>query len=769
MFAPGDVVADRYKIIRVIGQGGAGITYEAERDGARVAVKQLVLRGMDGWKHLELFEREARVLQQLDHPAIPRYIDSLSQDGDGGPCFLLVQQLAPGRSLQERVDDGLRLDEPALKKIAARLLDVLIYLQGLSPPVYHRDIKPHNVILGDDGEVHLVDFGAVRDTYRSTIAGGSTVVGTYGYMAPEQFRGQAGPATDLYGLGATILFLATHTSPAELPQAKLRIQFRERVRLSPAFCDWIARVVEPAPEDRFEDAAAALEALRAERALAPIGAAPLTRPRSPAPFVVMGAAVAMIAAATAALFLFSAPPQESVVIERVVAPPPTIAPPPPQLDAPDPQPSEPTPPTRPQVGPWWPESQGETNSPLRPRWSREIGYTTFRSTIHVHDGKVIVNSNGSSWASHRDDQDGVYVLSALTGEVEAVIRPSGGGEKDTNGVALAPAGLFFGTDQDVLHHVSWTGEALWKTAVAGDVEGAPALGDFNGDGVLDVAVGSEGGGLYLLDGRDGSVRAELTSGRGEYGQAGFIGAPALRDVTGDGRPDVFAPCRDQVFRAVDGATGALLWSYQGGSGMHSAPLLIDVEGDGVAEVAFSEAYSTVYLADARTGELRWQAEVEHPGGGIEGLFGPLAWYPDAGCVAFGTAWWGDGEGFYCLSAARGAQLWRYTEPVQKISSGAVVGDVDGAPGAELVFGTEAGTVVALNHRGEAVWKHDIGGPVECTPTLADLDGDGRTDLLVAANDGDIEALITPGAAPPTIGYHRGDAKNTGDSTAIPAK
>ena len=58
MFAPGDVVADRYKIIRVIGQGGAGITYEAERDGARVAVKQLVLRGMDGWKHLELFERE---------------------------------------------------------------------------------------------------------------------------------------------------------------------------------------------------------------------------------------------------------------------------------------------------------------------------------------------------------------------------------------------------------------------------------------------------------------------------------------------------------------------------------------------------------------------------------------------------------------------------------------------------------------------------------------------------------------------------------------
>lgn len=84
-------------------------------------------------------------------------------------------------------------------------------------------MKPHNLILSEEGKVFLVDFGAVQNTYYNTLMRGSTVVGTYGYMAPEQFQGKAQPQTDLYGLGATILYLLTHRSPAELPHDNLAI------------------------------------------------------------------------------------------------------------------------------------------------------------------------------------------------------------------------------------------------------------------------------------------------------------------------------------------------------------------------------------------------------------------------------------------------------------------------------------------------------------------------------------------------------------------
>ncbi|NES22961.1 MAG: hypothetical protein F6K41_29585 [Symploca sp. SIO3E6] len=96
---------------------------------------------------------------------------------------------------------------------------------------------------------------------------GSTVVGTYGYMAPEQFRGQAVPTTDLYGLGATLLFLLTHRSPAELPTDRLKLDFRSRVQISEKFADWLEKMLEPDAEERFSSAKEALKALRTKRVI----------------------------------------------------------------------------------------------------------------------------------------------------------------------------------------------------------------------------------------------------------------------------------------------------------------------------------------------------------------------------------------------------------------------------------------------------------------------------------------------------------------------
>ncbi|MDY6781267.1 MAG: serine/threonine-protein kinase [Cyanobacteriota bacterium] len=272
-YLPETIIAQRYRILRTLGQGGLGITYRAKdlKNGQHVALKTLSLHRMTDWKALELFEREARILESLNHPSIPRYLDYFQVDASQDHSFYLVQQLAPGQSLAALVEEGWHPDEVEVQQLTIHILEILIYLQSLTPPVIHRDIKPQNIIKeGNEGNeeirVFLVDFGAVQDTYRHTIMGGSTVVGTYGYMAPEQFRGEAFLSTDLYGLGTTLLFLLTSKSPAELPQRKLKIDFRDRVRVSRNFANWLEKMLEPIVEDRFQTATEALAALKGELA-----------------------------------------------------------------------------------------------------------------------------------------------------------------------------------------------------------------------------------------------------------------------------------------------------------------------------------------------------------------------------------------------------------------------------------------------------------------------------------------------------------------------
>ena len=263
----GDIIAERYRITDILGEGGIGTTYLAKdlKSGSTVALKALSLRGMADWKMMELFEREARVLSKLEHPGIPKYLDYLQVDTQSDRGFYIAQQLAPGKSLFALVQSGWRGTETEIRRIAIQILEILVYLHSLAPPVIHRDIKPQNIIREENGQVFLVDFGAVQDTYHSTFAKSSTVVGTFGYMAPEQFRGQAVPTTDLYSLGATVLFLLTHRSPADLPQERLKIEFRDRVQISEEFADWLEKMLEPDVEDRFASAKEALEALRGKR------------------------------------------------------------------------------------------------------------------------------------------------------------------------------------------------------------------------------------------------------------------------------------------------------------------------------------------------------------------------------------------------------------------------------------------------------------------------------------------------------------------------
>jgi eukaryotic-like serine/threonine-protein kinase len=262
-----DVIQDRYQLLEVLGQGGLGITYCAHDviQNQLVAVKVVSLKQMKDWKVLELLNREAQVLQSIDHPAVPRYIDSFEIDTLDNRAFYLVQAIAPGQPLNQWVIQEWQPDEAEVRRIAVQLLEILIYLQSLNPAIIHRDLKPQNIIRDQDGKLFLVDFGAVQDTFRHTVTGGSTVVGTFGYMAPEQFRGQATLSTDLYALGATLVFLLTGTDPAELSEDYLNIDFRKHIQLSHKFADWLDGLLAPAQEERIPNADVALSILQGEQ------------------------------------------------------------------------------------------------------------------------------------------------------------------------------------------------------------------------------------------------------------------------------------------------------------------------------------------------------------------------------------------------------------------------------------------------------------------------------------------------------------------------
>jgi serine/threonine protein kinase len=267
MLEPQAIVNQRYQLERQLGQNAGRETWLAkdlQKENELVVVKLLAFGGNVQWEDLKLFEREANVLKALDHPRIPKYRDYFSID-DRSLWFGLVQEYIQGDSLREHIAKGHKFTESQVKKIAIAILEILIYLHELSPQVLHRDIKPSNLILtGSEGEernIYLVDFGAVQD--KVAAEGKSfTVVGTYGYAPMEQYGGRAVAASDLYALGATLIFLLTGISPAELPQDDdARILFSDRTSVKPHFLQWIQKLVEPTVKKRYVSARIALQAL----------------------------------------------------------------------------------------------------------------------------------------------------------------------------------------------------------------------------------------------------------------------------------------------------------------------------------------------------------------------------------------------------------------------------------------------------------------------------------------------------------------------------
>jgi serine/threonine protein kinase len=278
------MIAGRYRVQRVLGEGTWARTLLAEdtTESRQVAIKELRVELLDDWKHVELFQREARVLKLIDNPGVPRVYEVIEAESETGkPSLCLVQEWIEGRSLREHIEHGPLLGEVEIEQITRGVLDVLEHLHSRIPPVYHRDIKPSNIMVRPDGTPVLIDFGGVCFGWRQQDKLGSTVVGTFGYMPPEQLLGHVGPRADLYAFGATLLHVLTGIPPHDFPFDTGRIEV-PRDLPAPRLRRLVHALLEPAPRDRPASSAAARALLQGEPAAASTAALVLAQPSVPA-------------------------------------------------------------------------------------------------------------------------------------------------------------------------------------------------------------------------------------------------------------------------------------------------------------------------------------------------------------------------------------------------------------------------------------------------------------------------------------------------------
>lgn len=211
----GFILQGRYQIIGVLGGGGQGAVYLARDlafDKVRrlVAIKAIVEITSDPLMKKTVatrLEREINLLATLDHRAIPALLDWFSFDR----VTYIVMQYINGRDLESVLSRTKSLPLQKIIEWAIELCEVLHYLHNHKPdPIIFRDVKPANIMLDSSGNIRLIDFGFAK---AARVGMKNTMIGTEGYSAPEQYRGEATPTSDMYSLGATLHHILTRTDP----------------------------------------------------------------------------------------------------------------------------------------------------------------------------------------------------------------------------------------------------------------------------------------------------------------------------------------------------------------------------------------------------------------------------------------------------------------------------------------------------------------------------------------------------------------------------
>ncbi len=254
------LLAGRYQVTCLLsGKGGFADTYEILHHGVPKVMKVLKHQSQ---KAIELFEREYQVLQQSNHPGIPKAEDyfQFTPKGSQTPLFCLVMEKIVGKDLQEYIKEvGRPIDEKCAWEWLSQIAHILKEIH--TKQLLHRDIKPSNIILQPDGQLVLIDFGAVKQIATIQARGQNTYIYTPGYAAPEQELGDPVIQSDFFSVGRTFVYLLTFEEPLKLgiPNSK-EISWHPYIsNLSPALVKFVDRLMDQSIENRPPNAQAILQ------------------------------------------------------------------------------------------------------------------------------------------------------------------------------------------------------------------------------------------------------------------------------------------------------------------------------------------------------------------------------------------------------------------------------------------------------------------------------------------------------------------------------
>ncbi|MBW4538417.1 MAG: serine/threonine protein kinase [Myxacorys chilensis ATA2-1-KO14] len=274
--SPQTMLGDRYRVQRLLGQGGFGRTYlaaDCHRFDELCVLKEFLPHRVGDYeiqKSRELFEQEAKILHQIEHPQIPKFLAYFEEDGR----LFLVQEYIKGCTysslLRERHQRGEMFSEAEVVDWLHQLLPVLDYIHDRK--IIHRDISPDNIMLHQDHNTPmLIDFGVGRWTLEQVQGAPSysrkhSVVGKVGYAPHEQiWMGQCFPSSDLYSLAVTAVVLLTGKEPQTLMDScSLEWQWRDHAQVSDRVAQVLGRMLNAKPTERYlsaQDVIAALNTL----------------------------------------------------------------------------------------------------------------------------------------------------------------------------------------------------------------------------------------------------------------------------------------------------------------------------------------------------------------------------------------------------------------------------------------------------------------------------------------------------------------------------
>ena len=300
----GTLVNGRYRVIGPVGHGGLGTVYQvADTIYGRANIYALKEQWDQSASARKQFLREGAWLQGLNHPHIPKVLDSFEWNG----LLYLVMEFVDGENLEQKLErnGGRPLLESQVVPWILPICDALHYLHTRRPAIIHRDVKPANVIVTSADHTVLVDLGIAKEhaAGANTTATFVRKAGTEGYAAPEQYsaNGQTGPWSDVYGLGATLYQLLTvQIPPTAVERVALDVRLRQPRELNPAVSvateSAILRALAIRPQDRFQSMVEFKRALPVEfpagaalgmPPIAPVASTPPTSTPSPRPILSM--------------------------------------------------------------------------------------------------------------------------------------------------------------------------------------------------------------------------------------------------------------------------------------------------------------------------------------------------------------------------------------------------------------------------------------------------------------------------------------------------